>query len=630
MDILSTWAVPEDAEPFQIQDIGLLVTFSPDSQTICKASPSSVDFISKDSCKSLGLDVGSKEKITCIETVLFEPWTIAAGTSTGNVIFFTKDKELTKISPLNLPISKLKLCNYRSSQFTLSCPSLIVEYPPEMVIIPIDSLKQKLKNAGAELQVNKWHINHQYQDAVLINSSISSPIISGIHEFPAVYTIGDSPFFAVSSVAKPATPKATEYVKKAVTGFFRWVAGADPPKEEEQLPKSPYQWDIKDEGRVTRTIDADPTGRWIAICDTQGRVTIIDSVFGHIVKVLKGLRDSQVAWAEGTFGESILIIYAPSRRMIIACSAPSGDLIDAVKCESGGKLVQFQSPKYGFGFVDAKRRITIFTIKTEKKEVCEQTEYSYLEFPSFLLAEESEAVQQSRNAKSDDERIKAASLCKNVAEADACIRSALAIDASDEVVLGIIDQLKDKFMKPFDDSSAALDEFWKTNSTSLNQMNPELLFTAECKLAEYWRENQKRATRKVDVASLPKSRITQYITEKVASFSDVRPINPPPFTAFLRSPTQFTAFFFDFASAAKSVDDYYAAFRISRTDKDVFVDSLLEWCLNATPSELALAQGPLTQFLLLPGVKDELYKTDESLRADKINEAVIGLIASSE
>jgi hypothetical protein len=40
---------------------------------------------------------------------------------------------------------------------------------------------------------------------------------------------------------------------------------------------------------------ASEDGRWMAIADAQGRVTIVDAVFGHMTKVLKGMRDAQIA-----------------------------------------------------------------------------------------------------------------------------------------------------------------------------------------------------------------------------------------------------------------------------------------------------------------------------------------------
>ena len=632
MEISFSWQVQSKDSTLEASDVGVRAVLSPDGKTICKANQSSVEFITKEKTRSLGINLKDRNEITCIETVFTKPWTLCVGTKNGEIHFFTEEKELTKIdAPIELTIQKIRRCSYKESKFTVPSPSLLIEYSPEMVIIPLDSIKNRLENSNAILTLNKWLIDHPYTDAVLINSNFQSPIVSGIHEFPAVYTIDDSPFFAVSSVAKPATIGATEFVKKSVTKFLRWVSGAETPKQEE-IPKASYQWDLNDEGRTSRSIDADPTGRWIAISDAQGRVSIVDSVFGHIVKVLKGLRDSQVAWAESSSGESILIIYAPFRRMIIACTAPNGDIIDAVKCESGGKLIQTydKDGKFGFAYIDPKKTITTFSIKTETKTKTEDVEYAQFSFPSFLLAEESEAVQKSWMAKTDEERVKAASLCKNSAEADAVIRSALAANASDEIILEIIDSLRGKFMKKLDDSSAALKEFWNTNDTSNNQLDSDLLFATECKLADIWRNTPKRKTRKVDVNLLPKTRITQLILDNNSRLSDILSIKQPPFSQFLKKPISSKQFFFDFASGAKSIDDYYAAFRVSRADKDEFVTELLNWCLIATPSELALAQTTLSEFLLLPKIRDILFETNDSLGSDNLNELVIALIANTD
>jgi hypothetical protein len=65
-------------------------------------------------------------------------------------------------------------------------------------------------------------------------------------------------------------------------------------------------------------------------------VTIFDAVFGHMTKVLKGMRDAQLAWAH----PDKLLIYAPASGMIVSCAAPGGAIVDAVRVDGSGKLFQ--------------------------------------------------------------------------------------------------------------------------------------------------------------------------------------------------------------------------------------------------------------------------------------------------
>jgi len=61
----------------------------------------------------------------------------------------------------------------------------------------------------------------------------------------------------------------------------------------------------------------------------------VDAVFGHVTRVMKGLRDAQVAWAR-----QVLLVYAPTRGIVMACAAPNGEVVDAAKVDKHGHLFQ--------------------------------------------------------------------------------------------------------------------------------------------------------------------------------------------------------------------------------------------------------------------------------------------------
>jgi hypothetical protein len=154
-------------------------------------------------------------------------------------------------------------------------------------------------------------------------------MFSTLHEFPAVFSVGEHPFLSVCSIARPQPVGAAKKIFRAVTGWFSKHVEPDP------IPEAKAEWELQDEPRCAREIVPSEDGRWLAVPDLQGRVSIVDGVFGHVTRILKGMRDARVAWAGGA-----LLIFSPARGLIIACTVPKGDIFDAVKVDRRGKLFQ--------------------------------------------------------------------------------------------------------------------------------------------------------------------------------------------------------------------------------------------------------------------------------------------------
>jgi hypothetical protein len=194
-------------------------------------------------------------------------------------------------------------------------------------------------------------------------------MFSGIHQFPAIFSAGANPFLSVSSISKPQILATTDKVKQAASRFFKyaknWIAGMDEDEEEEKIAKANFEWELIDEGRTARTMAVSGEGRWLAVTDTQGRVSIIDCVFGHVTRVLKGMRDAQLAWRG-----SYLLIYAPARDILLVCTIPNGEIFDAVKIEGNGKLLQYSDRelKTHALFIDCNGTVKEIEIKREVKE----------------------------------------------------------------------------------------------------------------------------------------------------------------------------------------------------------------------------------------------------------------------
>jgi hypothetical protein len=196
--------------------------------------------------------------------------------------------------------------------------------------------------------------------SVVVNSNITAPLFVGAHCFPAVFSVGEQPFLSVSSIPKTPSQSPLRMVRQAARRFRRlfWSSDTD---EEQPIHNATTQCELQDGVRIARAVEPSADGRWLAVTDTQGRVTIVDGVFGHITNVVKGMRDAQVAWDPA----NCLLIYAPVREIIVACAAPFGDIFDAVKVDKGGRLYPFIAPdrRLRAAFVDSKGWVMAISVE---------------------------------------------------------------------------------------------------------------------------------------------------------------------------------------------------------------------------------------------------------------------------
>jgi hypothetical protein len=165
----------------------------------------------------------------------------------------------------------------------------------------------------------KWKLRHP--------SPVASVIVNAntVQRRPTIFSVGAQPFLSVCSI-----PKTPDRPARSQSRLFGWLRSSD------VISDVQLEWEIEDEGRVARSLAVNEEGRWLAVSDSQGRVTIIDCVFGHVTKIVKGMRDAQIAWAH----LNSLLIYAPARGVILACTVPRGEIFAAVKVDKKGKLVQ--------------------------------------------------------------------------------------------------------------------------------------------------------------------------------------------------------------------------------------------------------------------------------------------------
>eukprot|EP01059_Diplonema_ambulator_P014586 TRINITY_DN254_c1_g1_i5.p1 TRINITY_DN254_c1_g1~~TRINITY_DN254_c1_g1_i5.p1 ORF type:complete len:1130 (+),score=377.24 TRINITY_DN254_c1_g1_i5:116-3391(+) len=162
-----------------------------------------------------------------------------------------------------------------------------------------------------------------------------------------VLTVGRSPSVAAfdttfetasaSHIAKDAAKKAFNMMKSTFSSRL-WGTEAQEAETPIVLPKSikvdpSFKWD--DSERNIDTVTPDSTGRYVAITDARGRVTIMDARMFVVVKMLKGYRDASVMWlhearhaerATGTF-----LVHLPHRGIVEAWMVSRPKRLAAIK-----------------------------------------------------------------------------------------------------------------------------------------------------------------------------------------------------------------------------------------------------------------------------------------------------------
>lgn len=357
MEIVGSWKYTGLADKSTASPLGPRTScVSPDGSILCIVSRSSADFHTPDHCESIPLHLGPDDSVTCVASVCPSPWLLCAGTAQGFLVFFSSDGWQLQLKVHTKGAQFLKACVFKDSQFTHTFDIVFAQFGSQVAAtVSVSDVLLKRDNKIDDFRINKWRLSHKHSvDAVVVNSSLQSPIFSGMNQFPAVFSVGSNPFISVDSILKAQSAGTTERVKKAVSNFWRFaksvVGAGDDTEQEEEIPNAKAEWDLYDEGRCAREVMASEQGRWLAVTDTQGRVSIVDCVFGHITRVMKGFRDAQVAWCH-----EMLIVFAPARGMIVACTVPNGEVIDAAKVDKNGRVYQMvdENGEFYAVFVDS-------------------------------------------------------------------------------------------------------------------------------------------------------------------------------------------------------------------------------------------------------------------------------------
>lgn len=157
--------------------------------------------------------------------------------------------------------------------------------------------------------------------------------------------------------------------------FFRWFNKKAPstPEKTKSLSNEPSEpmslrFGLSDPKREGDLIYASPNKALSAVCDTMGRVTLIDNKHGIAVRMWKGYRDAQCGWVEAveeihrqsskshhskafsansSSSSSSNLRNQKRTALFLVIFAPKKGVIDIWSIQNGTKITTFSANKKG-------------------------------------------------------------------------------------------------------------------------------------------------------------------------------------------------------------------------------------------------------------------------------------------
>ncbi len=175
-----------------------------------------------------------------------------------------------------------------------------------------------------------------------------SLLVAGKGASLGLYNVGGAQHFEhFGKFAEYVKSRTVNYVSRAIFSLFgsprsKGEAAERGPRHALDLTEAPALsatsvLDFDDAKRKVVRLSLDPTGRFVAAADALGRVTLYDTRINTVVRVLKGLRDSRLAWAQrevssdtGTSVQLALGTYAPRLGLVVFHAVPSGVQLSSV------------------------------------------------------------------------------------------------------------------------------------------------------------------------------------------------------------------------------------------------------------------------------------------------------------
>ncbi|XP_065332946.1 rab3 GTPase-activating protein non-catalytic subunit [Cloeon dipterum] len=354
-------------------------------------------------------------------------WTcIAVGFSSGFVRFYTEDRKLLAEQEFEKePVLYLKCQSFKRAAHSSAQEQpeeLYVVYSGSVVTLPGFSLFQTLRgcrNQLARVEGNgsgsveapplvhtKWGFAEQDQvndcqviglppvntyDHLLTASLYGGFEATAKSSAPAhdlVIAIGRKPYIGYHYTIKGATQPLIVGVAKAVSNAFNSTQGflslksyftgskpapeKKPPKTIEPAEPMSCRFGLCDLWRQGEAIIISPNKMLSVVCDSLGRVILLDNSSGVVVRMWKGYREAQCGWIEvrdpaiklssssGSKSKSrprtalFLVIYLPKKGIIEIWAMQNGPKVASIVVSKEGRLIYTNYGHVGVNNVPVK------------------------------------------------------------------------------------------------------------------------------------------------------------------------------------------------------------------------------------------------------------------------------------
>ncbi|CAG9761149.1 unnamed protein product [Ceutorhynchus assimilis] len=198
-----------------------------------------------------------------------------------------------------------------------------------------------------------------------------------------VLAAGSKPFlgyhYALEGVNQPVLSDVAKAVaSKLKSALPSWITGAKPSDTKEvTIAMQPVEamglrFGLADLRRTGNDLVLSPNRNLVAVCDSLGRVLLVDSFKGVITKIFKGYREAQCAFLQvpderrskhrvGNKVALFLVIYSPKKGTLEIFTVQQGTKIATFSASKQSKLLYITHGLMGFTTTSKSRYICQFT-----------------------------------------------------------------------------------------------------------------------------------------------------------------------------------------------------------------------------------------------------------------------------
>ena len=610
------------------------ISFGPNHTSFCSFAGKYAIFNCNEKFSKIQLDLKDGEFLTSVGTVYRMPWIISVGSNFGRIFLLSHQTGLIRTIDLhNSPIVQIKEhSNGDDKSDSYNIISVLLK-PNIVVLIPSEEIGKLVTDAKYKPFMFKFFLPNEISDLIIIPNNPNQLTL---------YTTGLHHYISIHTMQRPQKAGSLSKIASSVNIFAKTFYDSQPISNATQQILR-----IEDDFRNVRSFALSSDSKFLAITDTQGRMSVFDIQTNTFIFTRKDLFDADVAWTidEKNNNSDILLLYAQKRRTLYIIRAPEFDVIDAIEVEPDGKL--FQNKNFDAGniplYMDVHGNIALLKLtqkkpNTPKKQHKEptletQTDKSPTktktltkdepESPVKLERQETEPIIPTASPKSYFRHVSLSTKSGNNSDIIQIITDDLALAKPDEDdILKVLGSVKDPIL-----ASTAIativkfnnvtDDFLKEcmsklqNSLEYEPMSPPSLkrqidnyldnfksskllpedqFSRYSSLVELWQRAQTITQEVVPITEYPTSDITKWYRNEYEHESIEAP-KYIPLRLFLAEPMRnFDTLFATLRKGATHHDFIKIMMIVHPSSVDKFLQYFVFWCATITSAHLALIQ----------------------------------------